>query len=93
MQGRIVSTEDVRSALAFVERGECDVGIVYKTDALASKKVKIIGTFPHHSHQAVIYPIALTQQGSQSAEALKLYRFISNSNQAKQIFKKYGFKY
>ena len=93
LQGRIVLTDDVRSALAFVERGECEVGIVYKTDALASKIVKIIGTFPHHSHQAVIYPIALTQQGSQSAEALKLYRFISNSNQAKQIFKKYGFKY
>jgi len=50
LKGRIVGTDDVRSALAFVERGECDVGIVYKTDALISKKVKVIGTFPENSH-------------------------------------------
>lgn len=42
---RIVGTDDVRSALAFVERGECEVGIVYKTDALISQKVKIIRYF------------------------------------------------
>jgi ABC-type molybdate transport system, periplasmic component len=40
LKGRIVGTDDVRSALAFVERGECEVGIVYKTDALISRKVK-----------------------------------------------------
>ena len=63
LKGRIVGTDDVRSALAFVERGECDVGIVYKTDALISQKVKIIGTFPADSHHPIIYPIALTKQG------------------------------
>lgn len=38
LKGRIVGTDDVRSTLAFVERGECEVGIVYKTDALISQK-------------------------------------------------------
>lgn len=93
LQGRIVATDDVRSALAFVERGECELGIVYKTDALSSKKVKIIATLPHQSHQAVIYPIGLTVKGEKSPEALKFYRFIGSSIKAKQIFKKYGFKY
>ncbi|GAA5556080.1 molybdate-binding protein ModA [Acinetobacter schindleri] len=89
---RIVGTDDVRSALAFVERGECDVGIVYKTDALISQKVKIIGTFPADSHHPIIYPIALTKQGEKNADAIQFEKFVKTSPQAKNIFKKYGFR-
>lgn len=92
LKGRIVGTDDVRSALAFVERGECDVGIVYKTDALISQKVKIIGTFPADSHHPIIYPIALTKQGEKNADAIQFEQFIQKSTQAKVIFQKYGFR-
>ena len=92
LKGRIVGTDDVRSALAFVERGECDVGIVYKTDALISQKVKIIGTFPADSHHPIIYPIALTKQGEKNADAIQFEKFIKTSPQAKSIFQKYGFR-
>lgn len=93
LKGRIVGTDDVRSALAFVERGECAVGIVYKTDALSSQKVKVIGTFPQFSHQQIIYPIALTKQGQLSSEATEFRDFVQSSEQSKQVFKSYGFKY
>lgn len=66
----------MRSALAFVERGECEVGIVYKTDALISRKVKIIGTFPANLHSPIIYPLALTWQGAQNKEAVQFEQFI-----------------
>ena len=92
LKGRIVGTDDVRSALAFVERGECDVGIVYKTDALISQKVKIIGTFPADSHHPIIYPIAVTKQGEKNADAIQFEQFIQKSTQAKVIFQKYGFR-
>ena len=92
LKGRIVGTDDVRSALAFVERGECDVGIVYKTDALISQKVKMIGTFPADSHHPIIYPIALTKQGEKNADAIQFEQFIQKSTQAKVIFQKYGFR-
>lgn len=91
LKGRIVGTDDVRSALAFVERGECEVGIVYKTDALISQKVKIIGAFPENSHHPIIYPIALTKQGELNKEAVQFQNFVINNNQAKAIFQKYGF--
>ena len=91
LKGRIVGTDDVRSALAFVERGECDVGIVYKTDALISKKVKVIGTFPEHSHHPILYPLALTQQGEKNGDAVQFEKFVKSSPQAKIIFQKYGF--
>ena len=92
LKGRIVGTDDVRSALAFVERGECEVGIVYKTDALISRKVKIIGTFPANSHSPIVYPLALTRQGEQNKEAVQFEQFIGKSAQAKAIFQKYGFR-
>ena len=91
LKGRIVGTDDVRSALAFVERGECDVGIVYKTDALISKKVKVIGTFPENSHHPILYPLALTQQGEKNGDAVQFEKFVKSSPQAKIIFQKYGF--
>lgn len=91
LKGRIVGTDDVRSALALVERGECDVGIVYKTDALISKKVKVIGTFPENSHHPILYPLALTQQGEKNGDAVQFENFVKSSPQAKIIFQKYGF--
>lgn len=91
LKGRIVGTDDVRSTLAFVERSECAVGIVYKTDALISQKVKIIGVFPEASHHPIIYPIALTKQGEKNLDAIQFEKFIKSSPQAKSIFQKYGF--
>ncbi|WP_372404294.1 molybdate ABC transporter substrate-binding protein [Acinetobacter piscicola] len=91
LKGRIVGTDDVRSALAFVERGECDVGIVYKTDALISQKVKMLGTFPQNSHHPIIYPLALTVEGQKNKEAVHFKNFVQRDPQAKAIFVKYGF--
>lgn len=91
LKGRIVGTDDVRAALAFIERGECTVGIVYKTDALISQKVKIIGTFPANSHHPIIYPIALTQQGVANQDAIQFEKYVRTNSQAKQIFQRYGF--
>ncbi|MBF7687310.1 molybdate ABC transporter substrate-binding protein [Acinetobacter rathckeae] len=93
LNGRIVGTDDVRSALAFVERGECDVGIVYKTDALISTKVKILGVFPENSHGPITYPVALTKQGESNKEAQEVTQFIKNDHQARAIFEKYGFTF
>lgn len=92
LKGRIVGTDDVRSALAFVERGECTVGIVYKTDALISQKVKIIGQFPENLHKAIVYPVALTRQGESSAEAVQFMNFLSQHPVAQKTFRHYGFK-
>ena len=58
--GHIVRAENVRAALAFVERGEVPLGIVYRTDALSDKGVRIVDTFPAESHPPITYPIALT---------------------------------
>ncbi len=85
---RIVGTDDVRTALAFVERAECSLGIVYKTDAQLSRKVKIIGIFPSASHAAIEYPGALIKNSA--LEAKDFWVFLQ-SNEAKMVFVRYGF--
>jgi molybdate transport system substrate-binding protein len=87
---RLARTEDVRSALLLVERGEAPAGIVYRTDAAASKGVVIAGIFPADSHDPVTYPFAVTKAGD-TPEARALMRFLSSA-QAREVFLRRGFK-
>lgn len=84
---KLVETEDARQALNFVNRGECQFGIVYETDAKMAKNVKIVGTFPLASHTAIVYPIVMIKD---NAETRQYYNFLQSSK-AKQIYQKYGF--
>jgi len=86
---RLARAESVRAALALVERGEAGLGIVYATDAAASKGVKVIATIPDDIHDPVIYPVALVK-GQDTPEARRFFAFLS-STQAKAIFKRAGF--
>jgi molybdate transport system substrate-binding protein len=56
---RLVRAENVRSALAFVERGEAATGIVYATDAALSQRVHPAARFPRSSHAPIRYPAAV----------------------------------
>ena len=59
VMGRIAAAENVRAAMALVERGQAPLGVVYATDALASAKVRVVARFPASSHPRIAYPVAL----------------------------------
>jgi len=86
---RVVRAENVRAALALVERGAARYGIVYATDARASAKVRVAGTFPPGSHPPIRYPIARLR-ASTSPDAEGFRRFLL-SREGKAIFARYGF--
>lgn len=86
---KLAPAEDVRGALALVERSEAPLGIVYGSDAVASKGVKVVGTFPEDSHQKVEYPIAIID-GHKNATVSAFYDYLKGP-QASEIFKRYGF--
>lgn len=89
LKGRIVGTDDVRTALAFVERGECALGIVYATDARISRKVDVQATFPDSTHKPIVYPFALLKGARPEAKAFLDY--VKTSPKAKAVFERYGF--
>ena len=85
---RLVRAEDVRTALAFVARGEAPLGIVYATDARVEKKVRIVDLFPEDSHPRITYPMALTKAAG--PDAVKFAEFLK-SDEAGAVFERHGF--
>ncbi|HHH1201309.1 TPA: molybdate ABC transporter substrate-binding protein [Yersinia enterocolitica] len=80
---------NVRSAMALVERAEAPLGIVYGSDAIASDKVKVVGVFPEASHKPVEYPMAIVK-GHENPTVTAFYDYLK-SPAAAVIFEKYGF--
>jgi molybdate transport system substrate-binding protein len=86
---QVVRAENVRAALALVERGAAPFGIVYATDARASAKVRIAGIFPATSHPPIRYPVARLKTAA-SPDAEPFRRFLISAR-GKAIFARYGF--
>jgi len=85
---RLARAENVRVALLYVARGETPLGIVYATDALADKGVRVVDTFPEDTHEPIVYPIALTR--SAKSQAAEFVAYLSGPR-AHDIFVKHGF--
>jgi molybdate transport system substrate-binding protein len=88
LQGRVVGSDDVRAALAFVARGECAAGLVYATDAAASDQVEIVASLPVTLHAPIVYPFALLKDAPPAAA--QFLAFV-RSEEAMTIFLRYGF--
>jgi molybdate transport system substrate-binding protein len=88
VEDHLVRADNVRSALAFVDRGEAPLGIVYETDALIDKKVRVVDVFPDDTHLPITYPIALTTAAK--ADAVKFVDYVRGPT-GDATFKRYGF--
>lgn len=90
LMGKIVPTDNVRACLAAIESGNVDAGIVYKTDALISKKVRIALEVPQADGPKISYPVALAKNGKNAEGAKKFLAFLATP-EARAVFVKYGF--
>jgi molybdate transport system substrate-binding protein len=90
VERNVVRQTDVRAALALVERDEARAGIVYRTDAMASRKVVIAAVFPATSHPPIVYPLAIVE-GHASPDVHRLHEFLLSAR-AKEIFARHGFR-
>jgi molybdate transport system substrate-binding protein len=91
VEKRVAPAENVRSALALVARGEAPLGIVYRTDALAEKRVRIVDTFPSASHPPIVYPVVILKRSS-TPIATAFAGYLSTP-EARAIFERYGFRF
>ncbi|HHP0466645.1 TPA: molybdate ABC transporter substrate-binding protein [Vibrio harveyi] len=88
LERQIAPAKNVRLALALVERGEAPLGVVYKTDALLTDKVKVVGEFANDTHADIIYPAAIVKDSTQSEQFFEYLK----SDDAKKVFAQYGFQ-
>jgi molybdate transport system substrate-binding protein len=90
VEAQTAPAENVRAALALVQRGEAPLGIVYATDARSVKDIKVIGTFPDDSHDPIVYPMGIVA-GHDRPEVKAFFDFLLSA-EGKQLFTSYGFK-
>jgi molybdate transport system substrate-binding protein len=89
LKGNAARMQTVRAALALVERNAVPYGIVYSSDASASKLVKVLALFDESLHGAIRYPVAVVKD--KNSDAVKaMYSFLF-SDESYKIFSEYGF--
>ena len=89
VETRLVPAVNVRAALSFVARREAPLGIVYRSDAVSEKEVRVVASVPSSSYPAIVYPLALLKDGDNPAG----HQFLEllHSSQARAIFVRFGF--
>lgn len=90
VEPKVIPTENVRAALAAVASGNVDAGVVYKTDATISKRVKIACEVPRVDGPDIRYPMALVKGSPRPAVAKEFLDYLS-SEEAGHVFARYGF--
>jgi molybdate transport system substrate-binding protein len=87
---RVVPFPDVRATLAAVESGGADAGIVYRTDAAISKRVKVLYEVPAAEGPRISYAVAAIQDRPQVDTARRLVTWLAGP-EAGPVFERFGF--
>jgi molybdate transport system substrate-binding protein len=87
---KVIATESVRAALAAVESGNADASIVYKTDALVSRKVKTAYELPASKTPAIRYPAAVVKDARNKNAAESFLRYLASPSSG-TVFRRQGF--
>ncbi|HKP66637.1 MAG TPA: molybdate ABC transporter substrate-binding protein [Casimicrobiaceae bacterium] len=89
VERNVARADNVKAALVLVSRGEAPFGIVYTTDAIADRSVRVVDTFPESTHPPIVYPAAvIATSRSTAAQALLDYL---KSPAALTVWEKHGF--
>ncbi len=87
---KLVMANNVRQVLQYVETGNVDAGMVYKSDAMVGKNIKIVAAAPTDSYKPIVYPMALIKSTKHQKETEDFAAFLQ-SDAAAKVFQKYGF--
>jgi molybdate transport system substrate-binding protein len=89
LEDKVVPTLNVRAALAAVESENADAGIVYRTDAAISKRVRVAFEVPSGQALAIVYPLAPIVGSTKPATAAFVRHLTSPS--ARDVYRRHGF--
>lgn len=87
---KAVYAQNVRQVLAYAERGEVDAGLVYRTDAAASGKVRVVASAPAATHSPITYPLVLITPASHE-DAARAYAAFLLGPRGREVLARRGF--
>ncbi len=90
LRGKLLFGKDVKAAMTYVEVGNADVGIVYRTDARSSDSLKVVHAVEPTLHSPIVYPAVAINDSSNREDIADYLDFLS-SDEALDIFRRFGF--
>lgn len=90
LKSKYVFGEHSRAVLDLVAKGEAEVGVVYRTDAVSDERVRILDTAPADSHTPIRYGIALVWTAKNISGAGDFIEFLLTP-QIQDRLKEHGF--
>ena len=90
LEKQLIPTLNVRAALSAVESENADAGIVYKTDAAISKRVKVALEVPRAEGPAIVYALAPVTSSQKPAVTAAFVKHLQSSR-ARAVFARFGF--
>jgi len=81
LETRLAPAANVRGAVALVERNEAPLGIVYRTDAEVTDRIKVLALFPAWTHERIVYPAARVVSGDDPLAEAFLDFILSDAGQ------------
>lgn len=90
VEPKVLPCENARAALAAVEAGNADAAVVYRTDALASRRARIALEVPAAETPAISYPVALLA-GAAEPDAARAFLARLASADSRAVFERLGF--
>ena len=88
LQSHLATAADVRAVRTFVARGEADLGVVYRSDAVKADQVRVVAQPPADQQPSIRYPAAVVT-GAQ-AGAAEFLAYLSGAK-AQAVFRTWGF--
>ena len=83
----IANSPNVRAAMSYVSRGDLEYGVVYRSDAMADERIKIIYDLDKSYYTKIEYPMTILNK---KEKTINFYKFLKNKK-TKKIFTKWGF--
>ena len=87
---RLAEAPDVRAALAFVQSGQCPVGLVYASDAAGAAGVVVLLAVDAADHDPIRYPAAAVRDAPNREHALRVLDWLKGER-ARSVFRDAGF--
>ena len=89
LQPKLVYAETVRQALVYVEQGDAEAALVYRSTVHGSNKVRVAAVAPPDSHDLILFEGAVVKDTPHSDQARLFLEYLVSA-EAVRVFEEYG---